>query len=58
MTWCYFIMNVLAIFMVEEFYIYAVVQFFSAGESVMYESKNQSHWSNVRNLSDAKQYPM
>jgi len=26
--WCNFLMNVLAIFMVEEFYIYAVVQFF------------------------------
>lgn len=30
--WCKFLMNVLAIFMVEEFYIYAVVQFFSAGK--------------------------
>jgi len=29
MTWCNFLLNVLAIFMVEEFYIYAVVQFFS-----------------------------
>jgi len=38
MLWCYFLMNVFAIFMVEEFYIYAVVQFFSAGECVMYES--------------------
>ncbi len=46
--WCYFLINVLAIFMVEEFYIYAVVQFFSARESVMYESKNQSHLSKVR----------
>jgi len=27
--WCNFLLNVLAIFMVEEFYIYAVVQFFS-----------------------------
>lgn len=26
--WCNFLMNVLAMFMVEEFYIYAVVQFF------------------------------
>jgi len=29
MMWCNFLLNVLAIFMVEEFYIYAVVQFFS-----------------------------
>lgn len=56
--WCYFLMNVLAIFMVEEFYIYAVVQFLSAGENEMYESRYQSHWLKVRNLSDAKQYPM
>lgn len=37
-------MNVLTIFMVEEFYIYAVVQFyfFLQEKSVMYEI-NQSH---------------
>lgn len=43
-------MNVLAIYMVEEFYIYAVVQFFfffSAGKSVLYESRYQSHWSEL-----------
>ena len=35
MMWCNFLLNVLAIFMVEEFYIYAVVQlFFFAGKSV------------------------
>lgn len=44
MCWCCVFMNVLTIFMVEEFYIYAVVQFyfFSARKSVMYEI-NQSH---------------
>lgn len=46
--WCNFLMNVLAIYMVEEFYIYAVVQFFfSAGKSVLYESRYQSHWSEL-----------
>lgn len=32
--WCNFLMNVLAIYMVEEFYIYAVVQFFFLQEKV------------------------
>lgn len=34
MMWCNFLMNVLAIYMVEEFYIYAVVQFFLQEEKV------------------------
>jgi len=38
MTWCNLLLNVLAIFMVEEFYIYAVVHFF---QSVMYESNTK-----------------
>lgn len=42
--WCCVFMDVLTIFMVEEFYIYAVVQFyfFLQEKSVMYEI-NQSH---------------
>lgn len=39
-------------------YLCSCTIFFPERESVMYESKYQSHWSKVRNLSDAKQYPM
>lgn len=39
------LLNVLTIFMVEEFYIYAVVQFyfFLQEESVMYKDKPKPH---------------
>jgi len=57
MVWCNFLLNVLAIFMVEEFYIYAVVQFFFAGKSVMYESNTKVAGQKVR-ISDAMQYPV
>lgn len=39
MMWCNLLLNVLAIFMVEEFYIYAVVHFFF--QSVMYKSNTK-----------------
>lgn len=43
--WCYLLLNVLAIFMVEEFYIYAVVHFF---QSLMYESNTKVAGQRVR----------
>lgn len=45
MMWCYLLLNVLAIFMVEEFYIYAVVHFF---QSLMYESNTKVAGQKVR----------
>lgn len=59
-VWCCVFTNVLTIFMVEEFYIYAVVQFyFSSREKLMYEI-NQSHVLKNKSLfkkKNAMQYP-
>jgi len=50
MTWCNLLLNVLAIFMVEEFYIYAVVHFF---QSLMYESNTKVAGQKVREYQEA-----
>lgn len=43
-TWWHLLLNVLAIFMVEDFYIYAVVHFFSKWNEWI---QNQSRWSKL-----------
>ncbi len=53
MMWCYLLLNVLAIFMVEEFYIYAVVHFFSKFNVWI---QYQSRWSKSLRISEAMQY--